>query len=234
MAVACAAVAVLGFAPTYFLPIVQGSFTGSSLVHIHGLVFFGWTAFVIYQSWLVASGRTADHREVGLIGVALAATMVTLGMAVAIVAAHRGIAAGYVAESKAFLIVPPSALVLFALFVAFAIANVKRPEWHKRLLLMATISLLEAPIARWFLVALAPPDAPANLPPPVAVALMPGLISDLLIVAGMIYDWRTRGRPHPAYVIGLAAMLVMQFVREPLSRTPLWDAIATWLVTIGG
>jgi len=234
MMIACAAVAVLGFAPTYFVPMAQGAFRGSALVHIHGALFFAWTAFVIYQTSLVSAGRVAHHRETGLIGVALATTMTVLGIVVAIVAANRQIAAGFADGAKAFLIVPPSVMIFFAVVVAFAIANVRRPEWHKRLLLVATVALLEAPIARWFLTFLAPPGADPLAPPPVSVALMPGLVGDLLIAAAMIYDWRTRGRPHPAYLLAGGALLVMQLVREPIAGTPAWRAIATWLTQIGG
>jgi hypothetical protein len=234
MMVTCAVIAVLGFAPTYFVPMAQGAFRGSALVHIHGALFFAWTAFVIYQTSLVASGRVAHHREIGLAGIALATTMVVLGFAVSIVAANHQAAAGFEEGAKAFLIVPPSLMVFFGIVVAFAVANVRRPEWHKRLLVVATVSLLEAPIARWFLTFLAPPGANPLAPPPVAVALMPGLVGNLLIVAAVIYDWRTRGRPHPAYLIAGGALLVLQLVREPISTTQIWTAIATWLMSIGG
>lgn len=234
MMVACAVIAVLGFAPTYFVPMAQGAFRGSALVHIHGVLFFAWTAFVVYQTSLVSSGRVAHHREIGLVGIALATTMIILGIAVSIVAANHQAAAGFEEGAKAFLIVPPSLMVFFAIVVAFAIANVRRPEWHKRLLLVATVALLEAPIARWFLTFLAPPGANPLQPPPVSIALMPGLVSQVLIIAAMIYDWRTRGRPHPAYLIAGGALLVLQLVREPVSTTQAWTSIATWLMAIGG
>jgi hypothetical protein len=61
------------------------------------------------------------------------------------------------------------------------------------------------------------------------VSLVPGVLADLLIVAAMIHDWRTRGRPHRAYVIAGACTLVVQLVRVPLSATPTWRAIIEWL-----
>jgi hypothetical protein len=234
MMVACAVVAVLGFLPTYFVPVAQGGFRGSALVHIHGAVFFAWTLFVIYQTSLVSSGRVAHHRDVGLSGIALATSMTLLGVVAAIVAANRQIDAGFEEGAKAFLIVPTSIMIFFAIVVAFAIANVRRPEWHKRLLLVATVAILEAPIARWFLVFLAPAGVDPLAPPPVSIGLMPGLVGDLLIITAMIYDWRTRGRPHPAYLIAGGALLVLQFVREPVSATQAWSTIAAWLISVGG
>jgi hypothetical protein len=64
-ALTCAAVAFLGFTPTYFAPLTQGSFRANPIVHIHGIVFFSWTLFFTYQAWLVANGRTMRYRDVG-------------------------------------------------------------------------------------------------------------------------------------------------------------------------
>jgi hypothetical protein len=234
MMTACALVAIVGFAPTYFVPISKGAFRGSALVHVHGALFFAWPLFVIYQASLVSSGQVARHRETGLAGIAIASAMTLLGFAVAIVAANRQIAAGFGAGAKAFLIVPVSAMVFFAIVVAFAIANVRRPEWHKRLMLVATVSILGAPIARWFLTFLAPPGINALAPPPVISGMMPAFVGDLLIITAIIYDWRTRGRPHPAYLIAGGALLLLQLVRTPISATQTWSAIATWLTGIAG
>lgn len=38
------------------------------------------------------------------------------------------------------------------------------------------------------------------------VSVLPGLTVDLLIVVAMIYDRRTRGRVHPAFLVGLPAL----------------------------
>src|SRR6266550_5098174 len=75
MALACTAVAFLGFAPTYWLPLASGSFSSSPVVHFHGLLFFAWTLYFAFQTWLAASGRTAWHRSLGLIGVSPATAM---------------------------------------------------------------------------------------------------------------------------------------------------------------
>lgn len=233
MAAACAIVAFIGFAPTYWAPLAQGTFRGSALVHIHGALFFAWPLFVVYQTWLVSCGRIINHRDVGLIGIALATAMTLLGVAVAIVGAMRFMGTTVEAETKAFLIVPLSIAVFFAITVGVAIANVRRAEWHKRLMLVATVSLLEAAIARWFLTFLAPADAPPG-PPPVSVASLPALLGDLLIITAIVFDWRTRGRPHPAYLTAGGALLAVQVLRVPFSGTQMWHGIATWLIGIGG
>jgi hypothetical protein len=52
------------------------------------------------------------------------------------------------------------------------------------------------------------------------------LLSCLLLVVGMLYDWRTRGRPHPAYMVSLAVILAITFLFEPISKTAAWTAFA--------
>src|ERR1700675_4247137 len=83
MALACMAVAFLGFAPTYWLPLASGSFASTPVVHFHGMLFFTWTLYFALQTWLAASDRTARHRSLGVIGVSLATAMTLFGLLVA-------------------------------------------------------------------------------------------------------------------------------------------------------
>ncbi len=93
-------------------------------------------------------------------------------------------------RDKAFVIVPIGGMVFFAAVFVLAILSLPDIERHKRLMLLAAISILDAAVARWFLTFLAPPGPPG--PPPVAVTIAPALVAYLLIVAAMVYDWRTR------------------------------------------
>src|SRR5206468_1140533 len=104
MAACCVAVAFLGFAPTYWLPLAAGTFKANPVVHIHGLVFFSWTLFFLLQAWLVAAGRTARHRSVGLIGISLATLMTILGIITAINQTKGAIAIGQAEAGTAFAI----------------------------------------------------------------------------------------------------------------------------------
>ena len=84
MALSCTAVAFLGFAPTYWLPMAARTFKSSPIVHIHGLVFFCWTLFFCFQTWLAASGRIANHRSIGMAGISFATAMTIFGVLVSI------------------------------------------------------------------------------------------------------------------------------------------------------
>ena len=52
-----------GFAPTYWLQLVPGTFVGPPLLHIHGLLFSAWPLLLLTQAMLVANRRCAANRE---------------------------------------------------------------------------------------------------------------------------------------------------------------------------
>src|SRR5467141_585606 len=139
MALACIAVAFLGFAPTYWLPLASRSFSSSPVVHFHGMLFFAWTLYFAFQTWLAASGRTGWHRSLGLIGLSLATAMTIFGFLVAVNAMKRSAAIGQTDDGIAFAIVPLSGILFFAVVFAWAIAAVRQPETHKRLMMLAGI-----------------------------------------------------------------------------------------------
>jgi hypothetical protein len=224
MALACMAVAFLGFAPTYWLPLANRSLSASPVVHFHGLLFFTWSLYFAFQSWLAASGKVVRHRAIGMIGVSLATAMTIFGFLVAVNAMKRSAAAGLADDRIAFAIVPLSGILFFAVVFTLAIAAIRKPQTHKRLMLLASISLLDAAVARWFLTFLAPPG-PLG-PPPVPVTIPPALVACLVLVPAIVYDWRTRGRPHPVYVYGGIALIAVKLLNWPISATPLWHSFA--------
>jgi hypothetical protein len=238
MAVTCMLIAFGGFAPTYWLQLVPGTFVGPPLLHIHGVLFSAWTVLLLAQALLVANRRVELHRAFGLAGISLATAMVVIGLTAAIQTLNAGLAAGYGDRARAFLILPVSAIGLFACFFVAAIANIRRPEAHKRLMLLATISLLQAAMGRVFflLVKGGGPGLRPGLgePPPLILGLVPSLLLELLIVAGVIYDWRTRGRPHPVWLIGAAMMTAVIVLRGPIGETATWSAFAEVLAHIAG
>src|ERR1051326_3697547 len=71
-------------------------------------------------------------------------------------------------------------------------------------------------------------------PTPRAMGLVPSLIPELLIVAGMIYDWRTRGRPHPAWIIGAVVITLVVVLRGMVADTSVWLATADFLAGFNG
>jgi hypothetical protein len=236
MAYACAAVAVLGFVPTYWMPFATGAFAGPSLLHFHGWLFTAWMAVFVLQARAAAAYRFDRHRALGLAGIAIATAMLFTGLMVAVHAIERGAAAGFAEEARAFSIVPISIILFFAGAVAVAIGSVRRPDTHMRLMLVATISILPPAIARVVFLLLAPAGGRPGegAPPTVLMALIPSFTANLLLVVAMAYDWRTRGRVHPVYIAAGIALLAMQLGRVPLSTSSAWHAVAGWLVAFAG
>jgi hypothetical protein len=238
MAGACAFVAFAGFAPTYWLQLPAGTVVGSPLLHLHGVLFSAWTLFFLLQTMSAARGRIDRHRAWGLFGISLATAMVLVGFAVANDVLATRLAAGLGDRARAFHIASISLITLFGGLVLAAIASIKRPEVHKRLMLLATISVMPPAIARLFFafsVGIGPGLRPGLGPPRTVESVMaPSLVADTLILVGLVYDWRTRGRPHPAYLIGGATILAVQIVRDPISTTKWWYAIADSLARFSG
>jgi hypothetical protein len=234
MAGVCLAVAVVGFAPTYWVPMLQGTLDIAPIAHLPAVFFYGWTLLFLRQTSLAASGRLTRHRELGVAGVALATGMVFAGLGMTINSLERMDAAGLGAAGRPFSIVSASAIALFAVLFTVAVVNVKRPEVHKRVMLVATVSLLQAAVGRWFVFFLAPPAPGGGVasPPPLPVTIVPGLLVNLLIVAAMLHDRRTRGRVHPAYWIAGGAVLAVQVLRVPLATTAAWARVTDWLLAL--
>lgn len=233
MAWACLAIAVIGFLPTYWMPLFQGKFAGPPFLHLHALAFYGWTLFFVSQSSLVARRRVARHRELGVVGVALATAMLFIGLGAAISSLRAAELAGTGEVVRRFTIVPVTGVLLFAALVAAALVNVRRPDLHKRLMLVATAAILQAAVGRLFVLAFAPPAGEGpRVPPPVPVTIPAGLVVDLLIVAGMIHDKRTRGRIHPVYWVAGGVVLAVQVLVAPLSATGAWRRITDWILAV--
>jgi hypothetical protein len=168
----------------------------------------------VLQTSLVAKRRIDVHRKLGWAGACLAALMVVVALNAAVHGAHRDIAAGYEIESLRFFTTPVLAMAMFASLVALGVLARARSETHKRLMLLSTISLLDAAVARWPIAGLA--DAP----------LAQYAIADAFIAAAMLYDFASRRSVSPVYLWGGLAVVVEQWARDALGATAVWQSLA--------
>jgi len=222
-----------GFIPTYYAPLAAGTFQGPRLLHLHALLISAWVLLYLGQTLLVAQRRMLDHRAWGMAGIALLSAICCTVVISAITSIKLAEAKGVGDAARAFSIVSLTGVVLISGLVWAAIANVARPDVHKRLMTLSFVPLLEAPMARPFAVLLAPPEA-IGLPPPVFVTVLPSLVIDLIIVALVTYDLRTRGKVHPATLWGGLSIVLVQVGCIPLSGTPAWMAIARAIESLAG
>jgi hypothetical protein len=218
------AVAFGGFIPTYWLKLMDGSFAGKPILHIHGFLLFAWVLFYAVQVNFVANRKMADHRSWGIAGVSLFTALAISIVLAAINTIKQGELTGFATQAASFSIVTFSGIAIITAFITLAIMNVHRPEWHSRLMSLSFVPLLEAPMARPFAVLMTPPGAVG--PPPVFVTLPPSLVIDLLLIAFLIYDRRVLGRFHPVTVWGAVAIIAVQILCVPISTHPAWIATA--------
>ena len=225
-AIVFAAIAFLGFMPTYWLKLASGTFHAAPIYHVHGLVFFTWTVFYLVQTWLVAVGRTPDHRQWGLAGVALFSVMIFTVVAANIASMKTADLHGYGAAGRHFSGVSLLGLIDLVALFACAIATVRRRALHTRFMLLLMAELMVPAVARVFITLLVPGGLGAGPPPPPFVTLPPHLVGALLVVPAMLRDRRVLGRVHPVYGYGLAVIVPFQVAELAFAGTPAWAAIA--------
>jgi hypothetical protein len=227
MAVAAALTVFAGFAPSYFLKGLYGAPAISPLVHLHGVLFTSWILLLLVQSTLIAVKRTDLHRRLGMAGGLLAVSMLVVGTAVAVAAAKRGpppnALPGFPPPLE-FLVIPLGDLTVFATLVAVGLYNRRKSDTHKRLMLLATIAILNAALSRLVF----PGGALAFLGLPIGPLTFFGLTA-VFVVACLLYDRITRSRVHPAFLWGGMFILVSQLLRVFIGGTDAWLAFAGWL-----
>lgn len=218
LSVLIAATVFAGFAPSYFLKTYFGSPPLIPLLHLHGLVFTSWIVLLLTQTTLVAANRTDIHRRLGIAGGVIAVTMVVVGTTTAIIRARQGAAPGGT-PPLVFLAIPLFDMLVFSGLVSAGFYYRRRPDVHKRLMVLATISILSAAIARL-------PFGILKAGPPAFFGL-----TDLFIVACILYDVIARRRLHRATIWGGLLIVLSQPLRLMISGTTAWMAFATWLTS---
>src|SRR5262249_47860303 len=220
-------IVIIGFARTYYLKaFFDTPSLPSVLVHLHGIVMTAWVIMFVTQVSLVAGHRTRLHRRMGVVGGVLAAAVVFVGLAVAVSAATRAVsnsseAAGGPSQASAalqFLVIPLVDMSVFAILIVTALYFRRRIEIHRRLMLLATLTLLSAAIARIPLhfIATGGPLAFFRL-------------TDLLILVCVAFDTVRNRRLHPAFLWAAPLVIASQPLRLMLGGTDTWIRLAAWL-----
>lgn len=210
------AAAAAGFSTTYFIPMATGRLSAPTVAHVHGLLFFSWISLLVAQAFLVRTNRTWLHRRIGWAAVPLAVAMAASGAGVGLHAVGRDLAVMGEASYSQLIGVLTGMAILLA-YVGIAIAMRKRPDWHKRMILLATIAILWP---AWFRFRHFLPWIPN---PDIWLAIV---LADSLVVAAMIRDRLALGRVHPAYGIFGAALIADHVLEAIFYDTAPWRATA--------
>lgn len=217
MSLAMAAVIIAGFSRT-----VPDDFSAGSkfplLLAIHGAVFTLWIVLFVAQPAIVARGSLKLHRRIGWIGAFLAFAMLVMGVAATLFAIRFNAVPSFF-PPPLFLVMNTIGIAVFGGLVTAGVMLRKKAEWHKRLMLCATISILGPGIGR-----LLPMESFGRAAPMVMFAAI--LVFGL---AGPIYDMIIRRRVHPAYIWGVSTIVLSMVVTGPIAFTPAASALAAFI-----
>jgi len=211
-----------GFGMTYWFPLASGTFPSAPpVVHLHGLVYFTWMILLVVQPLLVNTRNLALHRSVGTFGIALATLVMIMGAVITLLAAARsrenpagsyydGIYLGFMAVTG------------FGILFTLAIRNVRRPDIHKRLILLAMLPLLPPGIHRLYMV-------PLGLP---AFPILPMYLTlDAMAIAILVHEWRHQARISTYTLIGVGWILLQQGLHYPATHS---DWFAAFVYEVSG
>lgn len=217
MAVVAVTAVFVGFARTYFLAGLFRAPLPNLLIHIHGAVFTLWIILFISQIGLVTARRLPLHRRVGRLGFGLAVVMVVLGVLAASdrLARHSGeTPTATLQDVRAFYAVGIGGMLLFTTFVWLGYRNRGNPAVHKRLMLFATFSLLDAGFDRWTVF------DPYPLWQVHLICFVP------LVLLTMAYDWWSMGRVQRVTIWSTVFLFAVQQGRLPVGHSAAWQHLA--------
>lgn len=218
MAIVAIATVFFGFARTYFLRSYFQPTGLPTLLKIHGAIFTAWIVLFLAQTTLVATRRTDIHRKLGWIGATLAGLMVVVTLKAAVTAVHAAVVCCNADAARKFLAVPIADIVVFAIFVGTAIAFRRQLAEHKRLMLLATLTILDAATARWPLGFIQ------------ATAWGYYAAEDAIVLAAVAYDYALHKRVARAFLWGVPLVIGAQVAREVIGATAVWKSFARLIV----
>ncbi|MGC1782737.1 MAG: hypothetical protein WA708_09480 [Acidobacteriaceae bacterium] len=218
MSLLIAAVVVYGFSHTIDHSLIHATPPRPWILWLHGAAFSGWLAFFIFQSALVRTGNVKLHRLTGWFGAALGVLIPVLGIATAIIMDRFRTVRLHEVGVNPFFSIQTLDIASFTVFFWLAIYWRKKPEYHRRLVLIATIALTSAGFGRipmvsfhWFYAAV-----------------------DALILLGVARDLIVNRRVHVVYRYALPALIVCQiFAVQIWLHQPAWWVHLTNAIILG-
>lgn len=204
-------IVLVGFWPSYFGAIVNGGADRPAVIHFHAVVYVGWLAIFVSQVVFAATGRIRLHTQLGTFAIGYGVLVILAGLAAAFGMFAIRVNDGMLDEAQASLLSPLLDMMVFTPFFAAAVLCRRKPVLHKRLMIVATTSLLIAAVGRMpFL------GTPRNLWLLFLIWISP-------ILLAMAYDLWRRRIVHPVYVAGIIVLaLESPAVRGFLVGTDTW------------
>ena len=213
MSLLITAIVIYGFSHTINSNLFHPDLPRPWILWVHGGLFFGWLAFFILQSTLIRTHNVRVHRTLGWFGAAMGLAIAVVGLTTAITMGRYEIAYHHAPNVAPFLIVPFCDILSFTVIFALAIYWRRKPEFHRRLVLISCCLLTSAAFGRFPIAAFADHWFYLGV--------------DLLIVIAIVRD-AIMSRVHPVYLYALPALIIMQSISMYAYRTaaPGWVNIA--------
>jgi hypothetical protein len=215
-------VAIIGFGPNSVAILGGSKPSPPFIVHLHAAMMSFWLLLLLTQALLKASNNLALHMRLGLCSLVFAPLLVLVMIAVTWVRYHDMSAAGLGAIASNVLMLQIRAVLLFTIFLVWALrVRTRDGEAHKRLMLLATLVMLDAAIGRmsWL---------PGHAMPLSYDAIHAYLL--LLFAPLLVFDLLRYRRVHRTYVIGLSLLLVCMVATSLLWSHPWWLRTASTLM----
>ena len=208
-----AAVVFGGFSHSYYLKALFDSpALPSVVVHLHGVVMTAWFVLFLVQARLIAVGNVNLHRRLGMASIALVVLIVIIGTLTALYSGKAGRGPPG-PPPLAFMAIPLMGMVSFpTLYAAALYWRRTRTDIHKRLMVLASLSMLTPAIARV-------PFENGGVP------LFFGLTYAILIAVIAIDTLRNR-RLHPAFGWGFVYVVATAALSFAIAFSPRWQAFA--------
>ena len=194
MTLLIAAVVSYGFGRTIDEGLIHPEAPLPSILYVHVAVFVGWIVLLLVQSGLVRAHQVALHRRLGMSGLALGAVLPLLGLATVI--AMKKWESQREAVNSAALAISINDMLSFAVAFGLAVYWRRKPELHRRLMIIASCCLTVAAFARF----------PSYLVPKLSWYAY----VDALIVLGMLRDLVMSGSIHVVYRYALPCVMAGQ------------------------
>lgn len=214
LAVGAAAIAFAGFARTYYLRSIFHTPILPPLVQIHGAIMTLWIIGFIVQTWLIEARRVRIHQRLGVFMASLAVVVVLFGEILTLNGVAREARLHQIGKFHFLLGINSVNLFLFAVLVALGIAFRSRPDLHKRLMVLAAVTLLAPAVARIVLLF-------THKPLPQFLAFY------ACFLLCVIVDTRRHRRLHPVFAIGVPLVIVAFQVSYFAVQTPSWMRFVT-------
>ena len=212
MSLIVATVVVGGFSLTIGSRLFHPKVSPPALLWVHGGVFFGWIGLFVLQSALVRTRNTNVHKVLGWYFAAFAAVLPILGIVITRVMSRFEINTLHydAAERIAFLPIPFQDMLGFIVIFGLAVLWRKRPEYHRRLMLIAACILTAAAWGRI--------DAVSNVP---YISFYSGV--DALILMGVVRDLIVNRKVHAVYLWSIPPLVLLQLGAVAIStQRPGW------------